>query len=169
MMDPDGICKGNLYCPVGNLNRQWGLGTTAETTCVEKFVKDLAARGRKIDLFMDFHGWCAPQRTTLFMTFGKEIADEASEKDAVRLAETIKPRLSGKVSIPIWRKRVETVTGITSDLNRLAPGWMKFEAGARLAYSIEIFGEGECVQEGYLAWGQAFAEGIAEFYGVGRK
>ena len=66
----------------------------------------------------------------------------------------------------IWRKRVETVTGITSDLNRLAPGWMRFEAGARLAYSIEIFGEGECTQDGYLQWGQAFIEGIAEFYGL---
>ena len=38
------------------------------------------------------------------------------------------------------------------------------EAGARLAYSIEIFGEGDCTQDGYLQWGQAFAEGIAEFY-----
>lgn len=163
MMDPDGIGKGNLYCPVGNMNRQWGQGTTAETACVEKFVKALAARGRKIDLFMDFHGWCTPDRTTLFMTFGKEITDEASECDAVGLAETISRRLSGKVSIPVWRKRVQTVTGITSDLNRLAPGWMRFEAGARLAYSIEIFGEGECTQEGYLQWGRAFAEGIAEF------
>lgn len=165
-MDPDGIAKGNLYCPVGNLNRQWGLGTTAETANVEKFVKGLGAQGRKVDLFMDFHGWCTPERTTLFMSFGKEIADEASEKDAVRLAETIKSRLSGKVSIPIWRKRVQTVTGITSDLNCLAPGWMRFEAGARLAYSIEIFGEGECTQDGYFQWGRAFAEGIAEFYGV---
>jgi hypothetical protein len=169
MMDPDGIAKGNLYCPVGNLNRQWGLGTTAETTCVEKFVRGLAGRGRRIDLFMDFHGWCTPQRTTLFMTFGREITDEATEKDAVRLAETIKPRLSGKVEIPIWRKRVTTVTGITGDLNRLSCGWMKFEAGARLAYSIEIFGEGQCPQEGYLRWGRAFAEGLAEFYRLDRR
>ncbi len=163
-MDPDGIAKGNSYCPVGHLNRQWGLGTTAETTNVEKFVKDLATRGRKVDLFMDFHGWCTPERTTLFLTFGKEITDAATEKDAVRLAETIKPRLTGKVSIPVWRKRVQTVTGITSDLNCLAPGWMRFEAGARLAYSIEIFGEGDCTQDGYFQWGQAFAQGIAEFY-----
>lgn len=165
-MDPDGIDQGNLYCPVGNLNRQWGLGTTAETACVEKFVKDLAERGRTVDLFMDFHGWCHTERTTVFMTFGREIADEASERDAVRLAETIKPRLSGKTPISIWRKRVTTVTGITGDLNRLSCGWMKFEAGARLAYSIEIFGEGECTQEGYLDWGQAFAEGIADFYAL---
>jgi len=170
MMDPDGIAQGNMYCPVGNMNRQWGLNTTPETTCVEKFVRELVARGApKVDLFMDFHGWCTPERTTLLMTFGKEITDEATEKDAVRLAETIKPRLSGKVNMPIWRKRIETVTGITSDLNRLAPGWMKFEAGARLAYSIEIFGEGECTQEGYYQWGQAFIEGIADFYGFGAK
>lgn len=163
-MNPDGIANGNLYCPVGNLNRQWGLGTTAETTNVERFVKELAARGRKIELFMDFHGWCTPERTTLFMTFGQEIADESSEKDALALAETIRSRLSGKVNLPIWRKRVTTVTGITGDLNRLSCGWLKFEAGARLAYSIEIFGEGTCTQDGYLQWGQAFAEGIAEFY-----
>ena len=162
-MNPDGIAKGNLYCPVGNLNRQWGLGTTAETANVEKFVKGLGAQGRKVDLFMDFHGWCTPERTTLFMSFGKEIADEASEKDAVRLAETIKSRLSGKVSIPIWR-------GANRDRHHqrpelLAPGWMRFEAGARWL-SIEIFGEGECTQDGYFQWGRAFAEGIAEFYGV---
>ena len=58
------------------------------------------------------------------------------------------------------------MTGITGDLNRLSCGWMRFEAGARLAYSIEIFGEGECTQEQYLAWGRAFAEGIADFYGA---
>jgi len=164
MMDPDGIAGGNLYCHVGNLNRQWGLGTTAETPNVERFVRELGARGRKIDLFMDFHGWCQPARTTLFMSFGKEIAGAADERDATRLAETIKSRLEGKANISLWRKRVQTVTGITGDLNRLAPGWMKFEAGARLAYSIEIFGEGACPQEGYLKWGRSFAEGIAEFY-----
>ncbi|HPA21264.1 MAG TPA: M14-type cytosolic carboxypeptidase [Verrucomicrobiae bacterium] len=167
MMDPDGIAQGNLYCPVGNLNRQWGLGTTAETACVERFVRELGARGRKVELFMDFHGWCTPERTTLFMTFGKEIADEASETDAVRLAETIRSHLIGKVNTSVWRKRVTTVTGITGDLNRLSAGWMKFEAGARLAYSIEIFGEGTCDQQGYVDWGRAFAEGIAEFYGMG--
>lgn len=164
MMNPDGIAKGNLYCPVGNLNRQWGLGTTAETTNVEKFARALAARGRKIDLFMDFHGWCTPERTTLFMTFGREIAEPASETDALRLATMIKSRLSGKVNIPVWRNRITTVTGITGDLNRLSCGWMKFEAGARLSFSIEIFGDGECTQQGYLDWGRAFAEGIAEFY-----
>lgn len=164
MMDPDGIAGGNLYCPAGNLNRQWGLDTTVETANVEKFVRSLGARGRKVDLFMDFHGWCQPARTTMLMSFGKEIACETDERDAARLAETIKSRLTGKVDISFWRKRVTTVTGITGDLNRLAPGWMKFEAGARLAYSIEIFGEGECTQEQYAQWGQAFAEGISEFY-----
>jgi hypothetical protein len=167
MMDPDGIAQGNMYCsPAGNLNRQWGLGTAEQTTNVEKFVKDLGARGRKVDLFMDFHGWCTPERTTVFMSYGKEITDAATEADEVRLVESIKPRLTGKVHTTIWRKRTETVTGITSDVNRLAPGWMKFEAGARLAYSIEIFGEGTCTQEEYFKWGQAFIEGIAEFCGV---
>ena len=136
-----------------------------ETTAVEKFARELTARGRKIELFMDFHGWCTPERTTLFMTYGKEISDEATERDASRLADTIKRRLCGKVSTTIWRKRTETVTGITSDVRRLAPGWMKFEGGAHLAYSIEIFGEGECTQEQYLAWGRGFAEGMAEFFG----
>jgi len=164
-MDPDGIAAGNMYCPVGNLNRQWGLGTTAETTTVEKFARELAARGRKIELFMDFHGWCTPERQTIFMTYGKEICDEVTERDALRLVEKIKPKLSGKVSTTLWRKRVQTVTSITSDVSRLASGWMKFEAGARLAYSIEIFGEGECTQEQYFAWGRALAEGMAEFFG----
>ncbi|MCX7826289.1 MAG: hypothetical protein N2689_12125, partial [Verrucomicrobiae bacterium] len=149
--------------------RQWGQGTTVETTHVEKFVRNLAARGRTIDLFMDFHGWCTPQRRTIFMTFGKEITDAATEQDAVRLAETIRPRLRGAVSTTLWRKRIATVTGITSDLNRLSCGWMRFEAGARLAYSIEIFGEGECAQQDYLDWGRAFGEGIADFYGCGRQ
>jgi hypothetical protein len=103
------------------------------------------------------------------MTFGREIADEATERDALRLAETIKPRLSGKVNIPVWHKRVTTVTNITGDLNRLSCGWMKFEAGARLAFSIEIFGEGECSQQGYFDWGRAFAEGLAEFYADARR
>ena len=164
MMNPDGIAGGNLYCPVGNMNRQWGLGTTPEATAVERFARDLAARGRKIDLFMDFHGWCTPERTTLFMTFGKEICDAATETDAVRLAEMIKRRLKGKVHNTIWRKMVSYVTMGDTDVRRMIPGWMKFEAGARLAYSIEIFGEGECTQEEYLAWGRAFAEGMAEFY-----
>jgi hypothetical protein len=164
-MDPGGIATGNTYCPVGNLNRQWGLGTTAETTSVEKFARELTKRGQKIELFMDFHGWCTPERSTIFMTYGKEICDEATERDALRLVEKIKPKLSGEVSTTIWRKRVQTVTSITSDVSRLASGWMKFEAGARLSYSIEIFGEGECTQEQYLAWGRAFAGGMAEFFG----
>ena len=164
MMDPDGIAQGNLYCPAGNLNRQWGQGTTAETTAVETFVRQLGARGRTVELSMDFHGWCIPERRTEFMSFGKEITDERTEAEAKRLIAAISPRLSGKIGTNLWRKRVETVTGITSDLNRLACGWLRFEAGARLAYSIEIFGEGECTQEQYLTWGQAFAEGIADFY-----
>lgn len=167
MMNPDGIAQGNLYFPAGNLNRQWGLGTAPETTNVETFVRDLAAKGRKIDLFMDFHGWCTPQRKTLFMTFGKELADAGAEADALSLAGMIAARLSGEVGKSVWRKRVETVTGITGDMNRLSCGWMRMEAGARLAYSVEIFGEGECSQAGYLDWGRAFAEGIAEFYGCG--
>jgi hypothetical protein len=114
---------------------------------------------------MDFHGWCTPERQTIFMTYGKEICDEVTERDALRLVEKIKPKLSGKVSTTLWRKRVQTVTSITSDVSRLASGWMKFEAGARLAYSIEIFGEGECTQEQYFAWGRALAEGMAEFFG----
>ena len=77
-MDPDGIAEGNLYCPAGNMNRQWGLGTTPETTALEAFVRQLAARGRTVDLFMDFHGWCTPTRTTQFMSFGKEIADASA-------------------------------------------------------------------------------------------
>ncbi|OGV62758.1 MAG: hypothetical protein A3K19_10625 [Lentisphaerae bacterium RIFOXYB12_FULL_65_16] len=164
MMDPDGIAQGNTYCPAGNMNRQWGLGTAPETTCLEQFVKDLAARDRKVDLFMDFHGWCTPDHTTVFMTFGKEITDAATEAEAVRLVDTIKPRLTGKVSTTVWRKMAEYVTFGDTDVRRLAPGWMRFEAGTRLAYSIEIFGEGSCTQEAYLQWGQAFIEGIAEFY-----
>jgi len=166
-MDPDGIAQGNMYCPVGNLNRQWGLGTTVETACVEKFVRELDSRGRKVDLFMDFHGWCHTTRTTLFLTFGHEICDQASEDGVVRLAETIKPRLTGEVKTSLRRQRIATVTGITGDLNRLACGWLKFEAGAGLCYSIEIFGEGECTQQGYWDWGRAFGEGIADFYGLG--
>ncbi|MBI5684767.1 MAG: succinylglutamate desuccinylase/aspartoacylase family protein [Verrucomicrobia bacterium] len=164
-MNPDGIAAGNMYCPVGNLNRQWGLDTTAETTAVEQFARELAARGRKIELFMDFHGWCTPERATILMTYGKEITDEATERDALRLVEKIKPKLNGKVSTTLWRKRIQTVTGITSDVSRLASGWMKFEAGARLACSIEIFGEGTCTQDQYFAWGRAFAEGMAEYFG----
>jgi hypothetical protein len=116
---------------------------------------------------MDFHGWCTPERKTIFMTFGTEIADESSEKDALRLAETIAPKLGGEVVTSFWRKRIERVTGITADLNCLSCGWMRIEASARLAYSIEIFGEGECTQQGYLDWDRAFAEGIADFYGCG--
>lgn len=164
MMNPDGIAAGNMYCPVGNLNRQWGVGTTPETTCVEHFIKRLATEGKKIDLFMDFHGWCTPDRTTVFMTFGKEIADESSEMDALRLIESIRPKLTGKVHTTIWRKRLTTVTGITGDLNRLSAGWVRFEGGGRLAYSVEIFGEGDCTQQGYLDWGKSIAEGIAAFY-----
>ena len=143
---------------------QWGLDRAQDMR--ENFVKRLATEGKKIDLFMDFHGWCTPERTTMFMTFGKEIADDSSETDALRLVESIRPKLSGKLHTTVWRKRETTVTGITGDLNRLSCGWVKFEAGGRLAYSIEIFGEGTCDQQGYLDWGRAFAEGIADFYGA---
>jgi hypothetical protein len=164
MMDPDGIAGGNLYCPVGNMNRQWGLGTTPEVGHVEHFAKQLAERGRPIDLFMDFHGWCTPERSTSFSTFGRELADEATEADALRLVDCIKKRLQGKAYPVLWRKMESFVTSGVIDLRRMAPGWMRFEASARLAYSIEIFGEGECTQQGYFDWGRAFAEGIDEFY-----
>lgn len=163
MMDPDGIAAGNLYCPVGNMNRQWGLDTAPETTLVERFAKGLTAKGRKIELFMDFHGWCTPERTTEFLTFAPEIAGAESARDAQRLAATIKPRLTGKVITVAWRKWTDYV-GPTNSLRHLSCGWMQLDAPARLSYSIEIFGEGECTQEQYLAWGRAFAEGIAEFF-----
>jgi hypothetical protein len=166
IMNPDGIAQGNMYCPVGNLNRQWGLNTTTETACVEKFARDLGARRRKIDLFIDFHGWCTPKRTTLFLGFGKEITDAATEAALLRLIETTTPRLIGKVDKRVFRKRVETVTGITGDLNRLSCGWMQFEAGARLAVCMEIFGEGECTQQQYFEWGQAILGGIADYYSI---
>jgi hypothetical protein len=147
------------------MNRQWGLDTMPEIMHLQAFARELVARGQRIELFMDFHGWCTPDRTTLFMTFGREIANETDETDATRLADTIRPRLTGKVHTSVWRHMEEHVTDAKTDLRRLAPGWMKYEAGARLAYSIEIFGEPECTQEGYLKWGQAFAEGFAEFAG----
>jgi hypothetical protein len=166
IMDPDGIAQGNMYCPVGNLNRQWGLNTTAETACVEKFAKELGARGRKIDLFIDFHGWCTPSRTTLFLGHGKEITNAETEAALMRLIEVTTPRLTGKVSQRVFRKRVETVTGITSDLNQLSAGWMQFEGGARLAFCMEIFGEGACTQQQYFEWGQAILAGIADYYSI---
>lgn len=164
-MDPDGVANGNRYHPAGNLNRQWGLGTAPETQAVERFAKGLAASGQRIELVMDFHGWCTPERQTQFMSFGKEICDALTEADALRLSQTIGKRLQGKVSPSFWRKMVNYVTMGDTDVRRLMPGWLKYEAGARLAYSIEIFGEGECTQQGYLDWGRAFGEGIAEFYG----
>ena len=36
--------------------------------------------------------------------------------------------------------------------------------GARLAYSIEIFGEGEYFQRAIFDWGRDSREGIDEFY-----
>ncbi|MCE5241120.1 M14-type cytosolic carboxypeptidase [bacterium] len=169
-LDVDGAADGNLYTPpgVGNMNRQWGLDTVAEVKLVEAFARELAARGQRLELFMDFHGWCTPERTTLFMTFGREISSDADEADATRLADMIRQRLTGKVHTTVWRHMEEHVTDAKTDLRRLAPGWMKYEAGARLAYSIEIFGEPTCTQEGYLQWGQSFAEGFAEFAGCGR-
>jgi hypothetical protein len=164
VMDPDGVAQGNLYCPVGNLNRQWGLGTTAETTCVERFVRELGAGGRPVELYIDFHGWCTPQRTTEFLGFGKQITSPAEEADSAKLFDTIKRRITGKTVDLFFRKRVETVTGITSDLARLAPGWMKFEAGARHAFCIEIFGEGTCTQQQYFEWGRNILAGIADYY-----
>jgi hypothetical protein len=167
MMDPDGIAGGNLYCPAGNMNRQWGLGTAPETTSVERFAKSLTAKGRKIELFMDFHGWCTAERTTEFLTFGPKIAGEESARDALLLVAAIKPRLSGKVLPIVWHNWTDYV-GTSETLRHLSCGWMQMDAPARLAFSIEIFGEGECTQEQYLSWGQAFAEGMAEFYGAAR-
>ena len=169
IMDPDGIAGGNLYCPVGNMNRQWGLGTAPETTNVERLAKQLTAKGRKIELFMDFHGWCTPNRITEFLMFGREIAGQESAEAAQRLAAAISPRVGGQAKNIVWRKMTEHVTMGPTDLRRLSCGWMQFEAGARLAYSIEIFGEGECTHAQYLAWGQAFGEGLAEFYGLVRQ
>ncbi len=170
MMDPDGIAKGLLYWPIGNMNRQWGLGTTPETTCVEKFVQELASRGRKVDLFMDFHGYCAPTRSTYLMTFGKELVGETCQQETMRLTAAIRPRLTGQWDPPrFWHKPVEPVSGIASDLQTLCCGWMKLEAQARLSLTAEINGEGECSQEGYFAWGQAIAEGIADYFGLGGK
>lgn len=167
-LNEDGIAEGNLYSPgISNMNRQWGLDTMPELQQVQKLVLDWAAAGHKLDLFMDFHGWCTPERTTLFMTFGKELGSETDETEAVRLTNAIRPRLTGKIGTTVWRHREEYVSYGVTDLRRLAPGWMKLEAGTRLAYSIEIFGEPDCTQEGYLRWGQAFAEGMAEFYGCG--
>ena len=131
---------------------------------VERFARQLAAEGRPIELFFDFHGWCTPQRTTLFMTFGEAIAGGESARDALHLVEAIKPRLSGKVHTTVWNKMIAYVTMGETDLRRLACGWMKFEAPARLSITIEIFGEGTCTQDEYLAWGRAFAEGVAGFY-----
>jgi hypothetical protein len=154
----------------GNMNRQWGLGTTPETACVEKFVRELASRGRKVDLFMDFHGYCTPTRSTYLMTFGKELVGEACQQETMRLMAAIRPRLTGQWDPPrFWHKPVEPVSGIVSELRTLSCGWMKLEAQARLSLSVEINGEGQCTQDGYLAWGQAFAEGIADYYGLGGK
>lgn len=167
MMDPDGIAAGNMYCPVGNMNRQWGQGTAPEVENLQQFAKSLAARGRKIELFMDFHGWCTPQRTTEFLHFGPELAGADAARDQDRLADTIKPRLEGKVLNIVWHKLTDYV-GPSESLEHLSFGWLQRNALARLAYSIEIFGEGECTQDQYLAWGRAFGEGIAEFYAAGR-
>jgi hypothetical protein len=167
MMDPDGIAAGNMYCPAGNMNRQWGLNTTPEVSNLERFAKSLAARGRKIELFMDFHGWCTPQRTTEFLHFGPELVGPDVARDQDRLADTIKPRLQGKVLNITWHKLTDYV-GPGQTLERLSFAWMQRNAQVRLGYSIEIFGEGECTQDQYLAWGRAFAEGFAEFYKTSR-
>ncbi|NLX13249.1 MAG: hypothetical protein GXY44_06285 [Phycisphaerales bacterium] len=165
MMNPDGIAGGNLYCPVGNMNRQWGLGTVPEVELVERFARDLATRDRKIEIFMDFHGWCTPTRSTIFMTFGKELTDEGAEKDSLRLSNTVRKRVKGKLNDTVWRQMDSYVTSSMTDLHRMASGWMRFEAGARLAFTIEIFGDGNCSQDDYYDWGRAFAEAILEFYG----
>ncbi|MCK6489509.1 MAG: M14-type cytosolic carboxypeptidase [Planctomycetes bacterium] len=169
VMDPDGIDQGNLYCPVGNMNRQWGLGTTPEVAAVEKLVQDLAARGRRLELFMDFHGWCTPKRGTELWTFGKELGDAAGEAEATRLVEGIKARLSGEVKIVHYRELERFVSYARTDIRRVSEGWMKLLGGARLAVGVEIFGEGECTQQQYRDWGRSFAEAVAGFYGLEKK
>lgn len=165
MIDPDGIAAGNMYFAQGNLNRQWGLNTAPQITLVEKFARQLTTEGRTIELFMDFHGWCTPERTTQFMTFGEPLADAESARDAMRLVDAIKPKLQGKTYTKAWTTMVSRVTMGDTDLRRMSCGWIKFEGPARLAYSIEIFGEASCTQDEYLAWGRSFGQGIAEFYG----
>ena len=166
MMDVDGIAQGNLYCPVGNMNRQWGINTTPENSAVENVAKDLATRGRKLDLFLDFHGWCVPARETQFHTIGKELTSEADEKEALRFVDLVKTRITGKTHVRMFKKMTEHVTMGPTDIRRLSEGWMKFEGKARLAFCIEIFGDAAATQEDYFAWGRSFAVGMAEFYGA---
>ncbi len=166
MMDVDGIAQGNLYCPVGNMNRQWGINTTPENTAVENVARDLAKRGQKLDLFLDFHGWCVPARETQFHTIGKELTSEADEKEALRFVDLVKARIPGKTHVRMFKKMTEPVTMGPTDIRRLSEGWMKFEGKARLAFCIEIFGDAAATQEDYFAWGHSFARGMAEFYGA---
>ncbi len=168
MMSVDGIAQGNTYCPVGNMNRQWGINTTHENTAVEKVALDIAKRGQKLDLFLDFHGWCVKERETQFHTLGRELVGEADEKEEMRFIDLVKSRLTGKTHVRLFRKMTEHVTMGPTDIRRLSEGWMKFEGKARLAFCIEIFGEGTALQEDYFSWGRAFAGGIAEFYGAGK-
>ncbi|MCC7495475.1 MAG: hypothetical protein IT204_24205 [Fimbriimonadaceae bacterium] len=160
-MNPDGIAAGNLYHPAGNLNRQWGLGTAPETTAVEKLAQRLAAQGLPLALTMDFHGWSREQRQTLLMTPGAELTDPATAAAAQRLIDQIRPRLQGSLGITFWKQMVSYVTMGETDLRRLAVGWLQFDGRAKLAFTVEIFGEGTATQDDYHAWGRTFAEGIA--------
>lgn len=168
IMDPDGIEQGNLYCPVGNMNRQWGLGTTPETAAVEKLVQELAARGRRLALYMDFHGWCTPKRGTELWTFGKEVTDAAGEEASTRLVEAIRARMSGETKIVHYRELERFVSYGRTDIRCVSEGWMRLKGGAELSVGVEIFGEGECTQEQYLDWGRAFAEAVDGHFAAGR-
>jgi hypothetical protein len=173
-VDVDGVANGNVYFPLHpnmNMNRTWGLGVSPEVSHVERFVKDLAARGRKVDIFFDFHGWNVTRNfnVTQLLFFGKELMGEEAGAEEVRLAESISARLrpGGQVWPYYYRKMDEYITDGVTDVRRLAAGWMKFEAGARLAGTFEIEGNPECTQEDYFLWGRNIIAGIADFYGLG--
>ena len=105
--------------------------------------------------------WCTRNAPPL-LTFGRELTDEATEADALRLVDCIKKRL-GESHPVLWRKMESFVTSGVIDLRRMAPGGCAFEASARLAYSIEIFGEGE-YPAGLFRLGPGIRRGIDEFY-----
>lgn len=174
MMDPDGIANGNSYpSPGANMNRLWGQNKDKEIISVENFVKKLNADGRRVDIFMDFHGWCTlkPSVTQLH-TIGKEIGNEENEAAIIpRLGNAIKTRmkaagLSDLQRNTIWRKREINVVGGKYDVSLLAVGWMSIEGKARAACTIEIFGASDYTQEEYRKWGMAVARAIGDFYGI---
>lgn len=167
VMDPDGIAQGNLYCPVGNMNRQWGLGTTPETTAVEKLVQSLAARGRKLALHIDYHGWCAKTVSTEYIYCGKEVVDAPYEERCERLAGFIHGGgLPGPSKLSPKRALVTFVSYGQADIRTNADGWTRLLGGAETSMCIEPNGDGGTTQEEYLRWGRANAQGIARFLGI---